>query len=165
MPVIMMPALINNEIKEMCKLAITDVIKKLSEKYCFEQEEAEEFLNIKEMKLENKNTQGSLKKAEKKEEKKAEKKVEKKEEKKEEKKLEKKQEKKKPKSGYILYCAEKRGEVKEELLEELEEGEKLQPKEVLKALAAKWKGEDQEVRDHWNDVAKALAATTDEDSD
>ena len=148
-------------------------IKKLSDKYGFEEEEAEEFLNIKEMKLENKNTQGSLKKAEKKEEKKAEKtaekkaekKVEKKEEKKEEKKLEKKQEKKKPKSGYILYCAEKRGEVKEELLEELEEGEKLQPKEVLKALAAKWKGEDQEVRDHWNDVAKALAATTDEDSD
>ena len=42
------------------------------------------------------------------------------------------------------------------------EDEKLKPQDVVKAIAARWKGEDQEVRDEWNAKAKTPVTSDDE---
>ena len=49
-----------------------------------------------------------------------------------------------------------------ELESELAEGEKLKPQDVVKAIAARWKEEDQEVRDEWNAKAKTPEASDEE---
>ena len=48
------------------------------------------------------------------------------------------------------------------LLNELQDGEKLKPQDVVKAIAARWKEEDQSVRDEWNAKAKTPATSDDE---
>ena len=50
----------------------------------------------------------------------------------------------------------------EEPWAELDEDEKLKPQDVVKAIAARWKEEDQEVRDEWNAKAKTPATSDDE---
>ena len=56
--------------------------------------------------------------------------------------------------GYPLYADEVREEVKASLTSELAEGEKLKRRDVVKAIAARWKGEEQDVRDDWNLVER-----------
>ena len=58
------------------------------------------------------------------------------------------------KTGYMLYADEVRAEVKAELDHRAELGEKVKPQDVLKAIAARWKEEGQDVRDEWNAKAK-----------
>ena len=60
------------------------------------------------------------------------------------------------KSGYLLYADEVRAETNAELTETLKKGEKLKPQDVVFAIAAKWKAEEQEVRDKWNANSKTL---------
>ena len=69
---------------------------------------------------------------------------------------------KRAKTGYLLYADEVRAEVKAELMAELGEDEKLKPQDVVKAIAARWKGEDAEVKAEWNSKAKTPVASDDE---
>ena len=69
---------------------------------------------------------------------------------------------KRGKTGYLLYADEVRAEVKADLEGELGEDEKLKPQDVVKAIAARWKAEDQDVRDDWNARAKTPATSDDE---
>ena len=55
-----------------------------------------------------------------------------------------------------------RAEVKAELLAEIGDDEKLKPQDVVKAIAARWKAEDAEVKAEWNDKAKTPATSDDE---
>ena len=71
---------------------------------------------------------------------------------------------KRGKTGYLLYADEKRAEIKNTLISQLEDGEKLKPQAVVVAIAAAWKEEDQDVRDHWNSKAKEMKDSSD-DSD
>ena len=70
---------------------------------------------------------------------------------------------KRGKTGYLLYADEIRAEVKAELLAEIGEDEKLKPQDVVKAIAARWKAEDSEVKAEWNDKAKT-PVTSDDDA-
>ena len=70
---------------------------------------------------------------------------------------------KRGKTGYLLYADEMRGEIKTRLISELEEGEKLKPQAVVVAIAAAWKEEEQEVRDEWNAKAKAIKESSDDE--
>ena len=61
------------------------------------------------------------------------------------------------KTGYLLYCDEVRPAVKEELTAKLAKGEKLKATDMVRGIAARWKSEDQEVRDKWNAKAKNIS--------
>ena len=56
-------------------------------------------------------------------------------------------------SGYLLYSADVRQQVKAKLIEDGGEGK---PKEVVQAIAAKWKQLKDEEKAVWNDKAKAI---------
>ena len=103
-------------------------VAKLSEKYGFDEKEALEFLEIDGLKEKKKD--------------------------KKEKKEKKAVDPNKPKktSGYLLYSADVREQVKAKLIEDGGEGK---PKEVVQAIAAKWKALTDEEKALWNDKAKA----------
>ena len=69
---------------------------------------------------------------------------------------------KRGKTGYLLYADEVRAEVRAELEAEVAEGEKLKPQDVVKAIAARWKAEDQDIKDEWNAKAKTPQTSDDE---
>ena len=144
---IMMPQQIDAAIKEMCSDAMGQAVAVLAEKYGFDQEEANRFLASDDLKLVRKRGPVGSPKAEKPKTKKATKE-------------EKADKPKRAKTGYLLYCDEMRDEVRAELTGNLclEGDMKLRPQEVVKALAARWKSEDQEVRDEWNAKAKTPEA-------
>ena len=146
---IMMPTQIESAIREMCADAMTQAVAALAEKYGFDADEANRFLAETEVKIVHK--RGPSPKAEK-ETKKATKA-----------KADKADKPKRGKTGYLLYADEVRAEVKAELEAELGDDEKLKPQDVVKAIAARWKEEDQEVRDEWNAKAKT-PATSDDDA-
>ena len=146
---IMMPTQIESSIREMCTDAMTQAVAALAEKYGFDADEANRFLAETEVKIVHK--RGPSPKAEK-ETKKATKA-----------KADKADKPKRGKTGYLLYADEVRAEVKAELEAELGDDEKLKPQDVVKAIAARWKEEDQEVRDEWNAKAKT-PATSDDDA-
>jgi len=57
-------------------------------------------------------------------------------------------------TGYLMFAAEMRPLVKAEMTATLEEGAKLQPQAVVKELAARWRGLDEDGRGEWNTKAK-----------
>ena len=152
---IMMPQQIDQAIKEMCGDAMSQAVAVLAEKYGFDAEEANRFLSASDLKLVRKRgsspkaapdapAKGKAKGKAKKEPKSADDKPT------------------RGKTGYLLYADEARAETRAELEAELGEGEKLKPQDVVKAIAAKWKAEEQEVRDEWNTKAKT-PVTSDEE--
>ena len=64
-------------------------------------------------------------------------------------------------SGYIIYSNSVRAEVKEQLIAGGGEGK---PKEVVQAIAAKWKELGDEGKAVWNEKAKTPPASEDEDA-
>jgi hypothetical protein len=146
---IMMPPQIESSIREMCADAMSQAVAALAEKYGFDAEEANRFLTA-EVKLVRKRGP-SPKTVEEKSKGKSKKTAD-------------PNKPKRAKTGYLLYSAEVRDEVRSELESELEEGTKLKPQDVVKAIAARWKEEDDDVRSEWNEKAKALASS-DEDTE
>ena len=151
----MMPQAIDHSIREMCGDAMTQAVAALSDKYGFDADEATRFLELDELKLARKRGP-SPKKSEEKSVAKSKKATKTKKD------TEDKPKTKRNPTGYLLYSKEMRAEVKEELTEALDDDEKLKPQDVVKALAARWKGADQEVRDEWNTKAKT-PETSDEE--
>jgi hypothetical protein len=64
-------------------------------------------------------------------------------------------------SGYLIYSNSVRAEVKEQLIAGGGEGK---PKEVVRAIAAKWKELGDEEKAVWNEKAKTPPASEDEDA-
>ena len=64
-------------------------------------------------------------------------------------------------SGYLIYSNSVRAEVKEQLIAGGGEGK---PKEVVQAIAAKWKELGDEGKAVWNEKAKTPQASEDEDA-
>jgi upstream-binding transcription factor len=62
-------------------------------------------------------------------------------------------------SGYLIYSSSVRAEVKEQLIADGGEGK---PKEVIQAIAAKWKALSDEEKAVWNEKAKAPQTSDDE---
>jgi len=151
MAAIMMPQSIDTAIKEMCGDAMAQAVLALSEKYGFDAEEANRFLDTSGLKIVRK--RGPVK-----EDKPVKSKAKSKKETGDD-----KPKVKRSKTGYLLYADEVREEVKMTLTAELEEGEKLKPQDVVKAIAIRWKEEDQEERDEWNAKAKT-PVTSDDDA-
>ena len=135
MPTFTITAAVDKMMKNMFAETMEACIAKLSEKYGFDEKEALEFLEIDGLK-------------------------EKKEEKKKEKKEKKEVDPNKPKktSGYLLYSADVRQQVKAKLIEDGGEGK---PKDVVQAIAAKWKELKDEEKAVWNDKAKAAKEPVD----
>ena len=150
---IMMPQQIDAAIREMCSDAMTQAVAALAEKYGFDAEEANRFLASDTLKIVRKRGPMASPKEDKPKTKKAAKAE----------KAEKADKPKRAKTGYLIYADEVRAEIKESLTTELEEGEKLKPQDVVKAIAARWKAEDQEVRDEWNARAKTPATSDEEE--
>ena len=148
---IMMPSQIESAIREMCTDAMSQAVAALAEKYSFDAEEANRFLSTSDVKIVRKRGPSPKKDEVKKEPKaKADK-------------ADKADKPKRGKTGYLLYADEVRAEVKAELVASLTTlDEKLKPQDVVKAIAARWKGEDQEGRDEWNAKAKTPASSDDE---
>jgi DNA-binding FrmR family transcriptional regulator len=129
MPTVTISAAVDKMMKAMLAETMEACVTKLSEKYGFDEKEALDFLENDGLK-------------------------EKKEDKKKEKKEKKEVDPKKPKktSGYLLYSADIREQVKAKLIEDGGEGK---PKDVVQAIAAKWKELKDEEKAVWNDKAKA----------
>ena len=64
-------------------------------------------------------------------------------------------------SGYLVYSNSVRAEVKEQLIADGGEGK---PKEVVQAIAAKWKQLGDEEKAVWNEKAKTPPASEEEDA-
>jgi len=64
-------------------------------------------------------------------------------------------------SGYLIYSNSVRNEVKEKLIADGGEGK---PKEVVQAIAAKWKEIGDEEKAFWNEKAKTPVASEDEEA-
>ena len=135
MPNVTISAAVDKMIKAMITDTLEACVAKLSEKYGFDEKEALEFLENDGLK-------------------------EKKEDKKKEKKEKKEVDPNKPKktSGYLLYSADVREQVKAKLIEDGGEGK---PKEVVQAIASKWKELADEEKAIWNDKAKATKEPVD----
>ena len=132
-------------VRTACVDTANQVVAALAAKFGFDVEEATRELNLGEIKIQRKRGAPAKKPVKKKS----------------------KDEDGKPKAkraatGYILYQASIRAEVKAALEEELrlaaeesgEEQPKLQPQAVVTAIAARWKAEEQFVRDAFNAEAK-----------
>lgn len=135
MPTVSISAAVDKMMKNMFAETMEACVAKLSEKYGFDEKEALEFLEIDGLK-------------------------EKKEDKKKDKKEKKEVDPNKPKktSGYLLYSADVREQVKAKLIEDGCEGK---PKDVVQAIAAKWKELTDEEKRVWNDKAKAAKEPVD----
>ncbi len=125
MPTVTISDAVDKMMKNMFAETMESCVAKLSEKYGFDEKEALEFLEIDGLKE---------KKADKKEKKEVD------------------PNKPKKTSGYLLYSADVREQVKAKLIEDGGEGK---PKEVVQAIAAKWKALTDEEKAVWNDKAKA----------
>ena len=64
---------------------------------------------------------------------------------------------KRAKTGYLLFADEMRAEVKASLGSGLKRGQSVKPQDVVRDIAALWRGAEQEVRDQYNTVAKVKA--------
>ena len=146
---IMMSNQIESAIREMCADAMSQAVAALAEKYGFDADEANRFLSTSDVKIVRKRGPSPKKEKEEKKDSKS--------------KTEKGDKPKRGKTGYLLYADEVRDEVKQELLAELGDDDKLKPQDVVKAIAARWKEEDQEVRDEWNAKAKTPSTSDDEE--
>ena len=145
---IMMSPQIESAIHNMCSDAMTQAVNALAEKYGFDVEEANRFLAASDVKIVRKRGPSPKKEKDAKKETKQ--------------KADTADKPKRAKTGYLLYADEVRAEVKAELMAELGEDEKLKPQDVVKAIAARWKEEEQHVREEWNSKAKTPVASDDE---
>ena len=141
-----MPQAIDGAIREMCGDAMTQAVAVLAEKYGFDAEEANRHLNAADLKLVRK--RGASSKSDEKTKGKSKAKA-----------ADDKPKVKRGKTGYLLYADEVRAEVRAEMEEELEEGQKIKPQDVVKAIAARWQLEDQEVKDEFKARAKTPATS------
>ena len=148
---IMMPQQIDAAIREMCSDAMSQAVAALAEKYGFDAEEANRFLAADTLKIVRKRGPAATSKEEKT-----------KSSPRGKTKADKADKPKRAKTGYLLYADEVRAEVKDELIAELGDDEKLKPQDVVKAIAARWKAEDEETRAEWNAKAKTPTTTDDE---
>ena len=145
---IIMPNQIESCIREMCNDAMSQAVIALAEKYNFDAEEANRFLAETEVKIVHKRGPSPKKEKTDKKESKAN--------------ADKTYKPKRGKTGYLLYGDEIRAEVRTQMESELGEDDKLKPQDVVKAIAARWKAEDQAVRDEWNAKAKTPETSDDE---
>ena len=145
-------------IKTMCINTAIQTIKLLSEKYSFDAEEAERFLNLAvELKITHLEVNGDKPEKETKTEK-ADKKADKKAEKAKKKADKKAAKEAKPKrklTGYLLFINDQRQVMKEMMEADLAEGEKLMSTNVTVELAKLWKALTDEEKAEWNATAKA----------
>lgn len=141
-------------IKTMCINTAIQTIKLLSEKYSFDAEEAERFLNLAvELKITHLEVNGDKPEKETKTEK-ADKKAEK-AKKKADKKAAKEAKPKRKLTGYLLFINDQRQVMKEMMEADLAEGEKLMSTNVTVELAKLWKALTDEEKAEWNATAKA----------
>lgn len=148
---IMMPQQIDTALREMCSDAMNQAVAALAEKYGFDADEANRFLAVDDLKIVRKRGPAVSSPTEKTKTKG---------------KPEKKSTADKPKrgkTGYLLYADEVREEVRAQLTGDLPEGEKLKPQDVVKAIAARWKGEDEATRAEFNARAKTPVTSDGED--
>ena len=141
---IMMSPQIESAIHNMCSDAMTQAVNALAEKYGFDVEEANRFLAASDVKIVRKRGPSPKKEKDAKQ------------------KADTADRPKRTKTGYLLYADEVRAEVKAELMAEIGEDQKLKPQDVVKAIAARWKAEDAEVKAEWNSKAKTPVASDDE---
>ena len=144
----MMSPQIESAIHNMCSDAMTQAVNALAEKYGFDVEEANRFLAASDVKIVRKRGPSPKK------EKDAKKEIKQK--------ADTPDKPKRAKTGYLLYADEVRAEVKAELMAEIGEDQKLKPQDVVKAIAARWKAENAEVKAEWNSKAKTPVASDDE---
>jgi len=148
---IMMPNSFDEAVREMCGDAMAQAVASLAEKYNFDAEEATRFLELDDIKIARKRGPVAKKADDKPSKSKKATKT--------------KNDEDKPKrapTGYLLFSKDAREEVKSELSAVLGEDEKLKPQDVVSALAAKWKGLEQDERDEWNSKAKTPVASDEE---
>ena len=147
-----MPNQIESAIREMCTDAMSQAVAVLAEKYGFAAEEANRFLSSSDIKLVRKRgpSPKTVPDAPAKGKGKA---------KKETKSDDDKPKAKRSKTGYLIYSDNVRADVRSSLESGVEEGEKLKPQDVVKAIAARWKEEDDETRAEWNAKAKTPATS------
>tara|TARA_B100001057_G_scaffold500929_1_gene618917 strand:- start:4569 stop:5144 length:576 start_codon:yes stop_codon:yes gene_type:complete len=147
-----MPQQLDIAIREMCGDTMAQTVAALAEKYNFDVDEANRFLDTTPIKIVRKRGPSSKKEKETNSAGKSKKETSNDTSK-----------TKRGKTGYLLYGDEMRPKIQQKLLAELEEGDKLKPQAVVVAIAAAWKGEDQEVRDQWNTKAKAIKESSDDE--
>ena len=143
---IMMSSQIESAIREMCSDAMLQAVSVLSEKYGFDEADANRFLSESDLKIVRKRgpSPKTTTEAKKNKSKSSEDKP------------------KRSKTGYLLYGDSVRAEVKKQLQDSLGEGEKLKPTDIIREVAAKWKAESEEVRQEWNNKAKSPVTSDDE---
>jgi len=149
MATIMMPQQLDVAIREMCSDAMSQAVAALADKYGFDQDEANRFLAASDVKIVRK--RGPSPKPDKDSKKDAKPKADKSDK------------PKRGKTGYLLYADEVRAEVKAKLLADLGDDDKLKPQDVVKAIAARWKAEDEDVRAEWNAKAKTMKDSSDDE--
>jgi hypothetical protein len=139
-----MSEVLHTAIEEITKQSMVGCVKTLAEKYNFDAADAEDFLKLSKLSLSrepasdgkvkkknrsSKNTEGSSSGD--------------------------KPKAPRPPSGYMLFSEHARPDVKKELSAALSGDEKLKPTEVLKTIAARWKGLDEAGQDEWREKAKS----------
>jgi len=135
---IQMPPQFDQAIREVCGQAVNQAVVALAEKYGFDLEEAQRFLDLPSLKLVRKRGPSPKQEtADKKSKATGEPKA------------------KRAPTGYLLFAGSQRSVTKETMLAELPEGEKLKPQAVVTELARQWKALDDEEREAWNEQAKA----------
>ena len=141
---IMMSTQIESAIRDMCTDAMSQTVTALAEKYGFDADDANRFLADTDVKIVRKRGPSPNKEVVKPNRQSASDKP------------------KRGKTGYLLYADEVRAEVKAELVSALTGDDKLKPQDVVKAIAARCKAEEQDVREEWNAKAKTPATSDDE---
>ena len=145
---IMMPAAIENAVREMCTDAMTQTVAALSERYGFNLDDANRFLSESDIKIVRKrggsvNSDTSEVKPNSKGTGKTSPTPDK---------------PKRAKTGYLMFCDENRSVIKEQLVDE--GSEKPKPQDVIKVLAARWKELSEDERVQWQTKAKALSSNS-----
>lgn len=145
---IMMPAAIENAVREMCTDAMTQTVAALSERYGFNLDDANRFLSESDLKIVRKrggsvNSDTSEVKPKSKGKGKTSPTPDK---------------PKRAKTGYLMFCDENRSVIKEQLVDE--GSEKPKPQDVIKVLAARWKELSEDERVQWQTKAKALSSNS-----
>ena len=130
-----MSATVMSAINVMCSDAKSQAVKDLADKYGFDVEEAQRFLDIHDSKSQVVKKEPKVKKM-----------------KKEKKESDDDKPKRKP-TGYLLFSKDQRPAAKLALEADLDEGEKLKPQLVMTELGKMWKALSDEERATWNETA------------
>ncbi len=147
-----MPSSFDTSIREMCSDAISQAIATLSAKYGFDPEEAARVLADADVKLVRKRGPAAKVDSKTKAPVKAKDDSDK---------------PKRAKTGYLTFADHVRSEVREAMEAELTAGEKLKPQDVVRSIAAQWKGLDEDKQKAWALAAKegGVPAYLDEEAD